>query len=116
MSMESNVLSWNVALEKGYEPRLYPYATEHVLLGEYKALLDFKIWAKKAMAICCYFTQKDTGIKFQLTVYRRQKDEQYRLYNSDIDFKVCPVNTAYLISVNLNSKQKAALKNAAFCT
>lgn len=50
--MECNVLSWNVALEKGYEPRLYPYATEYVPLGEYEAVLDFKIWAKKAMAIC----------------------------------------------------------------
>lgn len=55
------------------------------------------------------------GIKFQLTVYRRQKDEQYRLDNGDNDFKVCPVNTVYLICVDLNRKQKAALKNAASC-
>jgi hypothetical protein len=54
--MECNVLSWNVALEKGYEPRIYPYATEDVPLGEYEAVLNFKIWAKKAMAISCYFT------------------------------------------------------------
>ncbi len=76
--MESSVLSWNVALEKGYEQRLNPYATDHVPLGEYEAILDFKIWAKKVIAICCYFTQKVTGIRFQLTVYRRQKDELYR--------------------------------------
>jgi len=113
--MERSVLSWNVALEKGYEPRLYPYATDHVPLGEYEAILDFKIWAKKAIAICCYFTQKDTGIRFQLTVYRRQKDELYRLDEGDIDFKVCPVNTVYFISVNMNGKQKSALKNAAYC-
>lgn len=43
-------LSWNVALEKGYEPKLYPYATEHVPLGECKAVLDFKIRAKKVIA------------------------------------------------------------------
>lgn len=115
MSIESNVLSWNIALEKGYEPRLYPYSTQDVPLGEYEAMLDFKIWAKKAVAICCYFTKKDTGDRFQLTVYRRQKDEQYRLDNGEIDFKVCPVNTMYLIAVNLNGKQKAALKNAALC-
>jgi hypothetical protein len=113
--MECNVLSWNVALEKGYEPRLYPYATEDVPSGEYETVLDFKIWAKKAMAISCYFTKKNSGVKFQLTVYRRQKDEQYKLDNCEFDFKVCPVNTVYLISVNLNGKQKAALKNAAFC-
>jgi hypothetical protein len=112
MVMESNVLSWNVALEKGYEPRLYPYATEDVPFGCYQAVLDFKIWAKKAMAICCYFTQKDTGKQFQLTVYRRQIDKLYLLEEGDIDFKVCPVNAIYTITVVLNGKQNAALKNA----
>ncbi len=63
--MENNVLSWNIALEKGLEPRLYPYTAEHVPVGKYEAVLDFKIWAKKAMGICCYFTQRNTGIKFQ---------------------------------------------------
>lgn len=115
MSIESKVLSWNIALEKGYEPRLYPYEEQHIPIGEYEAMLDFKIWAKKAVAICCYFTEKDTGDRFQLTVYRRQKDEQYRLDNGEVDFKVCPVNTMYLIAVNLNGKQNAALKNAALC-
>lgn len=110
--MENNVLSWNVALEKGHEPRLYPYNAEHVPIGVYEAELDFKIWAKKAMAICCYFTQRDTGIKFQLTVYRRQIDERYMIDGSTIDFKVCPANAVYLITVNLNGKQKATLKNA----
>ncbi len=66
------------------------------------------------MAICCYFTQRDTGIKFQLTVYRRQKDEQYMIDESDIDFKVCAVNAACLITVILNEKQKAVLNNAVF--
>jgi len=110
--MESNVLSWNVALEREHEPRLYPYAKEYVPLGIYEAALHFKIWAKKAMAICCYFTQKDTGLKFQLTVYRRQKDELYRLEEEGVDFKVCPVNALYTITVTLNGKQNAVLKNA----
>jgi hypothetical protein len=47
------------------------------------------------MAICCYFSEKDTGIKFQLTVYRRQKDEQYMIDESSINFTVCAVNAAY---------------------
>lgn len=109
--MENNVLSWNIALEKGYEPRLYPYATEHIPLGTYEAVLDFKIWAKKAMGISCYFIQKDTGKKFQLTVYRRQRDKLYLLDEGTIDFKVCPVNEVYTITVELNGKQKIALKN-----
>jgi hypothetical protein len=29
---------------------------------------------------------------------------------STIDFKVCPANAVYLITVNLNGKQKATLK------
>lgn len=84
--MESNVLAWNVALEKGYEPRLYSYATADVPLGVYEAALDFKIWAKKAMGIGCYFTQKDTGAKFQITVYLRQTDKAYLLDEGSVDF------------------------------
>ncbi len=108
--MENNVLSWNVALEKGLEPRLYPYTAEDVSVGKYEAVLDFKIWAKKAMGICCYFTQRNTGIKCQLTVYRRQKDKLYMTDESDIDFKVCSDKTPYLICVNLNGKQNPAIK------
>jgi len=111
--MESNVLSWNVALDRGYKPELYPYATESVPLGEYRAVLDFKIWAKKAMAVSCYFTQKDSNVRFQLAVYRRQIDKEYKLDNDNIDFKVSPIDAIYLISVALNNKQKAAFKNAA---
>jgi hypothetical protein len=96
---------------KGCEPRLYPYATEDVPFGCYQAVLDFKIWAKKATAIGCYFTQKDTGKLFQLTVYRCQTDKLYRLDEEDIDFKVCVVNAIYVITVVLNGKQNAALES-----
>lgn len=85
--MQSSALSWDVALERGYEPKLYPYTVDHIPVGEYTAMLDFKIWAKKAMAICCYFTQTDSGRKFQLTVFRRQKDKPYALNKSTLDFK-----------------------------
>ena len=107
------MLSWNVALERGYEPRHYPYATAQVPLGTYEVVLDFKIWAKKAMAICCYFTQRDTGVKFQITVYRRPEDKSYRLEESDVDFRVCPVNSVYTIKVIRNGNQQAAIKYAA---
>ncbi|WP_121355714.1 hypothetical protein [Flavisolibacter nicotianae] len=113
--MESNVLSWNAALQKGHEPRLYPYATETVPFGRYYAVLDFKIWAKKAIAIGCYFTQKSTGIKFQVTVYRRQTDKLYRLEGGDVDFKVCPVCAVYAITVFLNGAGNVALRNAVSC-
>ncbi len=113
--MKSNVLSWGQALEKGYEPRLYPYQSEHIPLGEYNAKLDFKIWAKKIPGVCCYFIQQDTGIKFQLTVYRRRSDEVYQLEGCDIDFKICPISCIYHIKVGLNSKGNITFKDAAIC-
>jgi hypothetical protein len=56
--MENNVLSWNVALEKGYEPHLFPYTAEEIPLGQYDTFLEFKIWSKKAMGMSCYFKKK----------------------------------------------------------
>ncbi len=112
--MESNVLSWNTALERGYEPKLYPYTVDHIPIGEYMATLDFKIWAKKAMAVCCYFTQADSGRKFQLTVFRRQKDKLYALNESNLDFKFCNSNCLYNVSVSLKENGKVVFKNAAF--
>lgn len=111
--MESNVLSWNQALEKGYEPKLYPYQADRIPLGKYYAKLDFKIWAKKIAGICCYFTRQDTGIKFQLTVYRRKSDELYQLEGCDIDFKVCPISASYEIKVGLNNRENISFKEAA---
>lgn len=109
--MESNVLSWGQALENGYEPRLYPYQSDQVPLGEYDANLNFKIWAKKIAGICCYFTQQDTGTKFQLTVYRRKLDELYQL--DDCDFKACPTSVLYHIKIGLNNKGNISFKKAA---
>ncbi len=110
--MESNVLSWNQALEKGYEPKLYPYQTDQIPLGKYYTKLDFKIWARKIAGICCYFTQQDTGIKFQLTVCRRKSDELYQLEGCDIDFKVYPTSAFYEIKVGLNNKRNISLIEA----
>jgi len=112
--MESNVLSWHVALDHGYEPRLYPYIANDIPVGEYTAMLDFKIWAKKAMAVCCYFTQINTDKKFQLTVFRRQKDKLYMLNEGDVDFKFCDINSQYSITVLLNDNGKIVFKKASF--
>ncbi len=106
------MISWNIALEKGYEPRLYPYTAEHIPVGEYEAILNFKIWAKKAVGISCYFTQKETGVKFQVTVFRRQTDRLYRLNKNDIDFTTCDINSIYKITVVINNISRAIFKNA----
>jgi len=110
--MESNVLSWNVAIELGYEPRAYPFTSALIPLGEYEVRLYFKIWAKKATGISCFFTQINTNTKFQLTVYRRQKDKVYMLNENDIDFKFCSINKVYIIGVELSCSGNALLKTA----
>ena len=110
--MESNVLSWNVAIALGYEPRAYPFTSTHIPLGEYEVRLDFKIWAKKATGISCYFTQISTNSIFQITVYRRQKDKMYMLNESVVDFKLCDINMVYIIDVELSSIGNALLKKA----
>lgn len=110
MSTESNVMSWNPALEIGLEPRNYSYYIKDIPLGEYEAILDFKIWAKKAVGISCYFTRVDTGQKFQLTVFRRQDNRQYTL--QEVDFRSSPIGVTYKLSVAINSKNNIKLSSA----
>lgn len=58
------------------------------------------------------FTQINTDEKFQLTVFRRQKDKLYMLNEGDIDFKFCDVNSLFSIAVVLNDKGKVVFKKA----
>ena|SRR5579885_744459 len=110
--MERSVMSWNVAINKGFEPRLYPYTFEDVPLGEYDAVLDAKIWAKKVMGINCYFTQTNTGRKFQLTVYCKHNSGIYKLEGSSIDFAHCPIGKNYRIKVFADQKKKIIFAGA----
>jgi hypothetical protein len=114
--MAGNVLSWNAAIKKGYEPRLYPFSSDQIPLGEYDAILDFKIWAKKIMGINCYFTQTNTGKKFQLTVYCTRKTSVYKINSYEIDFVQCPIEQVYEISVCANEKKKVLFKKAKLIT
>lgn len=107
--MENNVLSWAKALERGCEPRAYPYTIDEVPMGEYEALLDFKIWSQKVMGINCYFTQVETGKKFRLTVYR---EASYRIRGVDINFATCPVGARYKIRVRANQKKNTVFEYA----
>jgi hypothetical protein len=112
IAMAGNVLSWSAAIKKGYEPKLYPFSFEEIPLGEYYARLDFKIWAKKIMAICCYFSHEKTDQKFQLTVYCTQRTGVYKIDNCEIDFVQCPLNQVYEISVSADEKKKVIFKEA----
>jgi hypothetical protein len=104
-----NVLSWRQALDQGFNPGIYSYSD--VPLGEYSAILDFKIWAKKVMAINCYFTQIDTEKKIQLTVYCNEAGI-YKPGSSDVNFATCPINRMYRINVITNQKKKIVFTHA----
>lgn len=110
--MERNVLSWNQALERGYEPREYPFNPGDIPAGTYNAKLDFKIWAKKTMAVVCYFELLDIGKKCCLSVFRKRDDEQYKLPGGNIDFTTSPINQLYRISIEYNLKNKSVVKEA----
>lgn len=105
--MSSNVYSFNQALENQCEPREYSYQQEDLPTGTFVATLDFKIWAKKAMAVNCYFTHKETGKKFLVSVYRRPMPlEDYLLPECDLDFRFCPIKQDYEITIEPNGKGK----------
>lgn len=97
-------MSWKAALESGFEPRPYGYLEQGLPPGGAEALLDCKIWAKNVMGVNCYITDRNTGRKFVLTVYRYREDKEYQLPGIPIDFASCPVGKNYKVSVALNRK------------
>jgi len=103
--MSSNVYSFNQALENKCEPREYPFQKEFLPTGTFIATLDFKIWSKKEIAVNCYFSQKESGKKFLVVVYRRPMPlGDYRLTGCELDFKQCPIHTEYEITIEPNGK------------
>jgi hypothetical protein len=103
-----NVLSWEEGLKNGFEPREYPY--KDAIIGEINVRLDFKIWAKERVAVVCYFTDIESGKKFQLSVFRL-KDGDYKLKGCDIDFTTCPTEEEYQLTIEKNTKENPFLKN-----
>jgi hypothetical protein len=97
----SNPISWQQALDQGYNPRDYSYHKEDIPIGEYLATLDFKIWSK-VQGITIYFSKVDSNQKFQLTVFRNHGDREYTL--EACDFRDCPIKKQYYITVEINSK------------
>ena len=104
------MLSFRVAVSKGYEPRLYMYDPAKIPLGEMDAALDFRTWSKRIIAINCYFTKIDTGEKFVVTVYSHNNTGRYTLPTSTVDFGQCPVKCRYSIEVAIHgSKGKSRM-------
>ena len=113
--MDRNVLSYRAALEKGYDPRLYSYDPARIPLGEMEAVLDFKTWSRRIIAVNCYFTKTGTGEKFVLTVYGHPKTGRYTLAGSTLDFGQCSIECSYNVMVGRkgnDDKNKAVLVKA----
>lgn len=110
--MSNKVMSWNLAIENGYNPSLYTYNVTDIPVGEYEAELQFKIWSKNIMGIGCYFIQKQTGKRFKLTVFRQRATKVYTLDSGGINFVETPVNCTYLIRVSKNEKNRIIFENA----
>lgn len=104
-------MSWGVGLGLGYEPGLYSYNPADVPAGITEATLDFKIWVKKIAGVNCYFTEKGTGRKFVLTVYRDRKTERYRIQGSELDFTDCPLGRTYTVTVKANGKGRMVFEH-----
>jgi len=102
--MSNRVLTWKMAIEHGYNPSEYSYDGDDFPLGEFEAILEFKIWAKNTMGISCYFIEKHTGKKFRLTVFRQPATKAYTLDSGGKSFVESPVNCNYLLKVSRSNK------------
>jgi hypothetical protein len=104
--MDRNVLSYRAARENGYDPRLYSYDSARIPLGEMEAVLDFKTWSRRIIAINCYFTRTGTGEKFVLTVYGHPKTGRYTLPGATLDFGQCPIHCSYNVTVQRKGNEE----------
>lgn len=110
--MERNVYSFKIAIRKGFELRPYIYDPQQIPTGEFDAVLGFKTWSKRIIAINCYFTKINTGEKFVITVYCNNQTGKYVVPGSVIDFSHCPTGVAYTITVCKNDKGRIILSKA----
>jgi len=109
----TNVLSFNQAISQKFNPREYTYDIDSIPIGILKVKLDFKIYTKNAVGVTCYFSLELTEVKFALTVFRLKSGKrEYKLPNSNIDFKTCATDQLYEIDVVKNSKGNIKIENA----
>jgi hypothetical protein len=106
--MERNVLSFRVAIGKGYEPRLYTYDPGQIPLGKFDAILDFKTWSKRIIAINGYFTKRETGHRFVVTIYCH-KTGRYIVPGSSVDFGQCLTGVPYRMTLTRITNGKIVL-------
>lgn len=113
--MENNVMSFNNAAKMGYDYKPYIYDPDQIPMGKIDAVLDFKTWSKRIMAINCFFTQVDTGTKFVITVYCSHQTGLYAIKGSGVDFSNCGVGIIYTVEVARNRYGKVFLNVTGLC-
>ena len=108
--MESNVIGWAVVLTERIDLRMYKPLLELPPLCVIHAVLQHKVWGK-SLSINCFFIDMDRGSEFRVTVYRQKNDNQYLSVDGTLDFKTCPLLSAYKLELAANSKKKIYLKD-----
>ncbi len=112
MIMAGNVLTWKQAHDIGYLPRQYDYLPGQLPQGWFEAVLDFKIWALKVLAINGYFTIAATQEKIQLSVFLSPQ-QTYRVGSGKIDFYRCPTGCEYRLLTTISKTGKPLLADIA---
>ena len=107
--MESKVMGWGDITGTGIDLSGYAWQTDKVPVGQYEAVLDYKVWSNKITGINCYFRIVETGELIKLTLFRL-KDGNYKLEDGDLDFKDCPTGVNYRIKTALNGKGNICFK------
>jgi len=103
-------LSYNQAIEAGLDPQAY--AWEGVPVGEWEAVLDFKIWGK-ATSLGCYFTARD-GRKYKLNAFP-PKGKRYIYTPKDGGFDMSQRNLdggVFVLTVHETASGKVAWQSA----
>ena len=108
--MTRKVYTWKEAVRAGYDPSLYTYmpATPG---GMCCARLDFKMWAKKIVAINACFTMVESDrLQFQVTVYPTARSG-YRIGPELFDVFRCQSGMQYRIEVVSDKAGRWVLQN-----
>ncbi len=111
--MQRNVTTFGIAIRNGNQPALYTYDVAKIPLGEFEAVLDFKTWSKRIIAINCYFTKVNTLEKFVVTVYHNDRAGNYSVQGCAVDMSECSTAASYCIAIAKNNKGKIILAKIA---
>lgn len=80
-----------------FSPKAYTF---NAPIGEWTAQLDYKSWGKSTN-LFLYFTDIETGLKYRLSVFSRNR---YCPYENKLNFKHEPIDQIYYLRTGKNKK------------